>query len=386
MIRPALISLTLASAAAFAGPIDPPAGPVAPTMKTLAEVEPRIAINAQNTPGDANSLYRISQPGSYYLTGNITGQPGMHGIEIGASDVTLDLNGFRLQGVPGSLDGIATGFLLFRVTIRNGTITSWGGDGIDLTEGGALMRPSLIEGIHATANSGRGISVGRYATIRDCTAANNVGDGIVAVRYAIVESSVSSDNGGAGFDLGQDSLATNCIANGNDSYGITGFAHLVVRDCVTEGNGLDGIRGPEGSNISGSASRNNGGNGIILFNGSTVRGCTAEGNTFAGIYASTRCLVIENNAMNNQAAGFRVFNIDSRVEGNNSTGNTVGYLVESAGNFIARNTASGNTSSNWSVVAGNACFVVNATNSAAINGNSGGVSPGSTNPNANYTY
>lgn len=381
-----LAALAMLSGASLAGEINPPAGPVAPTMKALAEVEPRIAINAQNTPGDANSLYRISQPGSYYLTGNITGQAGMHGIEIGASDVTIDLNGFRLQGVPGSLDGIATGFLLLRVTIRNGTITAWGGDGIDLTEGGALMRPSLIEGVHATANSGRGISVGRYARIRDCTAANNVGDGIVAVRYAIVESSVSSDNGGAGFDLGQDSLATNCIANGNAGYGINGSAHIVVRECVAEDNGLDGIRGPEGSNISGSVSRNNGGNGIILFSGSTVRGCTADGNAFAGIYASTRCLVIENNARSNQVAGFRVFNIDTRIEGNNSSGNAVGYLVENGGNFIARNTASGNTNSNWSVVAGNACLVVLATNSGAINGNSGGVSPGSTNPNANFTY
>ncbi|MCH8150310.1 MAG: hypothetical protein IH987_20420, partial [Planctomycetes bacterium] len=38
-----------------AGNLNPPSGPVTPTMKTLTEVEPRIAINATNTPGDASS-------------------------------------------------------------------------------------------------------------------------------------------------------------------------------------------------------------------------------------------------------------------------------------------------------------------------------------------
>src|SRR5690606_18106937 len=95
--------LTILAGAAVAGPLNPPAGPVAPTHKTLTEVEPRTPINAANTPGDADSVYRIFQPGSYYLTGNIVGQAGKRGIEIASSNVTLDLNGFALQGVPGSL-------------------------------------------------------------------------------------------------------------------------------------------------------------------------------------------------------------------------------------------------------------------------------------------
>src|SRR5438105_3055049 len=90
-----------------AGDLNPPAGPVAPTHKTLTEVEPRIAINATNTPGDANSLFKITQPGSYYLTGNITGVAAKNGIAIAASGVTLDLNGFDLLGVASSLDGVS---------------------------------------------------------------------------------------------------------------------------------------------------------------------------------------------------------------------------------------------------------------------------------------
>ena len=61
-----------------AGDLNPPAGPVTPTMKPLDEVEPRTAVNATNTPGDTDSSFRISQSGSYYLTANLTGESGKH--------------------------------------------------------------------------------------------------------------------------------------------------------------------------------------------------------------------------------------------------------------------------------------------------------------------
>lgn len=68
-----------------------------------------------------------------------------------------------------------------------------------------------------------------------------------------------------------------------------------------------------------------------------------------------------------------------------SFGNDRGIDVAGGGNFITRNTASGNTL-NWKVGAGNVCLVVQATTGAAINGDSGGTAPGSTDPNANFTY
>ena len=51
--RIVIIALALSAAAALvlAGPLTPPAGPVASSFKTLGEVEPRIAITAANTPG-----------------------------------------------------------------------------------------------------------------------------------------------------------------------------------------------------------------------------------------------------------------------------------------------------------------------------------------------
>lgn len=53
-----------------AGDVNPPAGPVGGTMKTLSEVELRIGINATNTPGDADSLYRITAPASAAILGS----------------------------------------------------------------------------------------------------------------------------------------------------------------------------------------------------------------------------------------------------------------------------------------------------------------------------
>src|SRR5262245_39350080 len=118
----------------YAGSLTPPAGPIVPTMKTLTEVEPRTPIGLTTTPGDPDSLYKITQPGSYYLTGNVQGVAGKMGIEVVASHVTIDLRGFEMVGVAGSLAGIdinngAAGNLI-GITVRDGTLRGWGSDGI----------------------------------------------------------------------------------------------------------------------------------------------------------------------------------------------------------------------------------------------------------------
>jgi len=87
-----------AAAIAAGGPLNPPSGPVSSTPGP----EPRTAINATNTPGTALAEFRISQPGSYYLPGNIAAPAGASGILVDASDVTIDLMGFAIQGAGGA--------------------------------------------------------------------------------------------------------------------------------------------------------------------------------------------------------------------------------------------------------------------------------------------
>ena len=81
-----------------AGQLAPPAGPImatGPTTLNQADI-------------GAGPLFSINTSGSYILTRDIVAPGGYmgDGIAIGADNVTLDMNGFSLIGVPGSLDGI----------------------------------------------------------------------------------------------------------------------------------------------------------------------------------------------------------------------------------------------------------------------------------------
>ena len=340
-------AVAIAASISLAGPLTPPAGPVTSTMKTIEEVEPRIAINPTNTPGDADSIARITQSGSYYLTGDITGDAFKHAIQIEASGVTLDLNGFTLFGVANSLDGINMPGFEENVVIRDGQIRGWGGNGV----------------------SSR-IDVGR------------------------IERIVTVDNGGWGIDNSAggtfSSYIDTCVANGNGGViagtgGIRGGTTSVVTDCLVFANTGRGIQVSVGSTVRSCYLDDNSDVGVYASNACTVSGCTVHFNGGDGIRVGSDCQVFDNNCDGNGDAGIHVTSSDTRVESNNCTGANRGIDVDASGNFIARNTCSGNTA-NWDVVAGNICLVVNATASAAILGNSGGVSPGSTDPNANFTY
>ncbi len=329
----------LMARSAQAGPLNPPPGPISSTPGP----EPRIPVDQTNTPGSSTAIFRITQPGSYYLTGNVLGQSGKAGIEIFADSVTLDLMGFELSGVPGSLSGIRTLSPFFRqnITVRNGVVAGWGGGGLSLTH--APSDVGSVSGIIARNNTGVGISVGDYFTVSHCVARNNSSDGIRAQRNCLI---------------------THCISNANSGLGLSSNFYSALSHCV---------------------SSNNTGIGISVAFSSNVTACTSNNNESDGIVCSSNCTVTACTATSNDDAGIRPTGPDNRIEGNNCISNGVGIRSTSPGNFIARNTC-GNNITNWDIAANNVCLVVNATLAPAVNGNSGGTSPGSTNPNANYTF
>jgi len=197
-VWPALAALVGAVALSIGGPLNPPAGPVASTHKTLTEIEPRIAINATNTPGDGFYLYKITQPGSYYFAGNITGVAAKNGIGIDTSNVTIDMMGFTLRGVAGSLAGITTTTVAFdNLSVRNGIITGWGQDGLDLSNGGGGWG-GVVERVQASGNGNLGIRSNGSSVVTDCTATGNTGDGIAVFYGCIVTRCAVSRNGGDG--------------------------------------------------------------------------------------------------------------------------------------------------------------------------------------------
>jgi hypothetical protein len=167
-----------------AGDLNPPPGAVTPTMKTLAEVEPRIVVNATNTPGGEDSVFRIAASGSYYLTSNISGESGKHGIKIATDNVTLDLNGFTMTGHYESLDGIQAGHELsprINIVVRNGIVKDWPGSGVNL----ANTLYCVLQDLLAWQNGDDGFNLGGGGRIENCTAALNSGDGIEASNSLI---------------------------------------------------------------------------------------------------------------------------------------------------------------------------------------------------------
>jgi len=330
---------------AKAGPLDPPAGPVTSTGKTLTEVEPRRAVNSTSTPGTLTSVFRISQPGSYYLTGNVLGESGKTGITIASDDVTLDLNGFALIGTTGATGGIrATGFRN-NLTVRNGVVRNWPDGGVNLIFTGSGLN-SLIEGVIARSNGSLGLHANNNAIVRGCVAENNSGIGILIATSGVVTDCSVRSNSGTGIAVGESSVVQGCSVLNNGSSGISTGASSIVQDCCTTNNSI---------------------HGIVVASRCYVRGNASSANGSGG-----------------SGAGIRISGGESRIEDNNCIANGTGVEATGSGNFIARNTCRLNTL-NWSIAANNKCLVVQGVNAPAISGNSGGTSPGSTNPYANFT-
>ena len=342
-----VLALVAGSGLLLAGPINPPAGAVGSSMKTLAEVEPRIAISLANTPGDADSLLRITQPGSYYLTGNVTGVAGKHGIEIAASGVTLDLNGFQVGGVPGSLTGVYVSLnSATSITVRNGSISNWGGSGLDTVACEATG--TLLKDLRCADNSNHGIRLYRFGR------------------------------------------AVNCSADRNAAYGFDSYSYCAIDNCGANGNGNNGIDGATSSRVTGCVCTNNGGVGIEVGQSSSVRDCTVTTNNGSGIHTSGQCTISGNICSENPApgAGISVTGTDCRIEGNSCTGNGTGLSVSSSGNVILRNTCASNVL-NWAISSGNVYgTIVDRTSAAggAVSGNSAVSTLGTTDANANFSY
>ncbi len=277
------IVITTLACPALAGPLNPPSGPISPTGR----FGPRIEINDTNTPGDADSVYKITEPGSYYLAGNVTGQAMKHGIEIAASGVTLDLMGYELSGLNSSLSGIfGAGF---SITVRNGSIRGFGEHGILMD----FALASIIEGIQVTfvggaTGAGTGITAGAYTRITGCIVNASQGDCIVGDKGCIVESCIASTSfNGDGFDLAEAAVITSCFANQCQlGHGISAGAGSSIIGCTAEANILSGIRTGIESSVFACSSIGNDQNGFQLGVHCTIDTCSASNNTGSGISAS----------------------------------------------------------------------------------------------------
>jgi hypothetical protein len=198
--------------------LDPPPGPVAESARFGLGT----AISLANTPGDADSHFRITESGSYYLTGNLLTSTSGSAIEVAADHVVIDLNGFQLScttdfsGAPVTTQGIFADTV--NVVIRNGTVRGFRLAGINAAAAGAVR----VENVHSIGNGsmagmfpqGTGFSLGPGSAIVRCTAFDNLNIGISVQEGSSVLDCVSYDNGNVGISAA-DSLVAHCSAFGH---------------------------------------------------------------------------------------------------------------------------------------------------------------------------
>ena len=349
-VIPALGLCAIIAPGAVAGELTPPPGPVAPTMKPLDEIEPRTAVNT--LPAGVDSVHLIDQPGSYYLTASIAGQVGLHGLRIDADNVTLDLNGFTLDGVAGSMHGVLA-VNVAGLTIRNGLIVGFGSRGIEASSARASVYDSLI-----VRDSGdKGIAAGFNSIIRDCIVTGSGSDGIFTNTGALIERCVSSANAGDGFDVSVGCTILDCVANDNAGAGYFIIQHANVDRSIARGNGLNGLTSGAGTSVTNSHFRRNGDHGISVASGCDIVGNRSDENIGPGIRVNATSRVQGNTCKGNgflggDAAGILVEGAGNSVIDNIVVSNDRGIETTGSGNVIASNVAIAN-GANYVIVAGN---------------------------------
>ena len=196
---------------ARAGALEPPAGPIAPTMKTLDQVESRRPIHQSDLP------LAITTNGAYYLAENLrANQNGVDMINVFADYVSIDLNGFSIDGAGqgvvaadciqiesnvrtfavsnGTIRGCTHGIVTNNVVGLSATV-----DRMHLNQNGlfgALFGPgsfAIVTRSMFRANGQHGLAVWE-GVVQNCTAtANQIG---IQVNWGVIQGCTARGNSG----------------------------------------------------------------------------------------------------------------------------------------------------------------------------------------------
>lgn len=209
------------SAGAFIalGPLNPPAGSVSGTSRTLQEIYDKIPATDGRTPlpGGTASV-SISQPGSYVLTGNINASNIGISISNPGGPVTLDLNGFRVSTSSLTLSAIQVTNCP-QLVIRNGS-TSGGLNGLSLSS----VPGAVVEDLRVTGAKQFGIGFAANAnfgaTVRRCTVVDTGITTVAADTNNVIGISIGSINNGSRIE---DCTVSRVFHNGTSPGSIAGI-------------------------------------------------------------------------------------------------------------------------------------------------------------------
>lgn len=266
-----MVAGAIAASVALAGDLAPPAGPIAATDRSI--------LSQATTPGP----YTILAPGSYKLTSDLSGGPTV--LTVVADDVTIDLNGFSIDG--GGAPGPCVSLAGNNVTIRNGTVRSTGSEGINAAGLGSTIEDVTVR------NCGLGIIATSGARISGCNLRDIQSDGIIASFSSTVTDCTVVQAGMGGFGWGM------IIAEGSTAIGCT------VRDSA------NGIQATGSATIDRCATSSNGSVGFLAENGVVVRGCSSRFNNTG--YLVRNSTVLDSIAFQSFVYGFEMPN-DARVD------------------------------------------------------------------------
>jgi len=320
----ALVSAFIIHTSSFGqGVLTPPGAPAA-TMKSLAQIEPRTAIT--NTA----SLVTITQPGSYYLTGNLTVSSG-DGIVIATNCVTLDLNGFTISSTAASAAGygikltnapsditICNGHIRSGVTNNGSGVYSGSGFGYGLAFSVGIPANVLVSRVSVAGclygsiylNNGNSTlvesctvqtvgSVGivastiKQSTARDCAITGIIGDQVADCRgestgsggYGVYASYTAQNcygySSGNGYGLVA-ATALNCYGQSSSGYGLV--ANFIAQNCFGDSSSGYGLYASvTAQNCYGYSS----GNDYGLYADNTAQNCFGVSNSGIGLFTTT---------------------------------------------------------------------------------------------------
>lgn len=329
----ALIAVAGLAASASAGPLTPPAGPVAASYKTLAEVEPRTAINLTNTPGDADSVYKITAPGSYYLAGNASVLQGRGFIEIAASDVTVDFGGFRVQGFTGTLDGVFITGNRTNIELKGLNLNGFDGDGVDAgTATGVRVREARVSDC-----AGVGLRLGVDSLVKDSSVSLSGSHGvIVGERSVIADSEISLSVTGDGVRLNGDGarLERSTLANNAGSgVAVTSGTGAVIADCVVRENSGIGASLTGGCSIDRSVLTANTTIGLSLGNDCRADDCVVANTNGYGVSMHPTAALTDSKVTGNLGHGIFAYFASGDHHGGEMSRNTVARNGDGSGEW-----------------------------------------------------